>query len=119
MERLAPEVKSGIISEIIIPLLPELAKIIAAGWMGDVAFIATPTGRPMTTESFGNWFEDPDKAAVVPGPARGLRKAGARRAQTTVQQYPTSRQSTDGAWQDGSALHQECWSRETRAGSNG
>lgn len=22
-------------------------------------------------------------------------------------------------WQDGSALYQECWSRETRAGSNG
>ncbi|MFZ0494906.1 MAG: hypothetical protein WBE80_09000 [Methylocella sp.] len=93
MERLAPEVKSGIISQIIIPLLPQLAKIIAAGGMGDMALIATPAGRPMTTESFGNWFEDPDKAAAVPGSARGLRKVGATRAQL----YPSSRQPTDGA----------------------
>jgi integrase len=63
-----------------IPVLPELAEIIAATKTGDLAFVATPSGRPMTKESFGNWFKDACKAAGVPGTAHGLRKAGATRA---------------------------------------
>jgi integrase len=63
-----------------IPLLPELAEIIAVSKTGDLAFIATVTGTPMTKESFGNWFRDACKAAGVPGSAHGLRKAGATRA---------------------------------------
>ena len=63
-----------------IPLLPELAEVIAASKTGDLAFIATTTGTPMTKESFGNWFRDACKAAGVPGSAHGLRKAGATRA---------------------------------------
>jgi integrase len=63
-----------------IPLLPELAEVIAASKTGDLAFIATATGTPMTKESFGNWFRDACKAAGVPGSAHGLRKAGATRA---------------------------------------
>jgi integrase len=63
-----------------IPMLPELAEIIAATKTGDLAFIATPSGRPMTKESFGNWFKDACRAAGVPGTAHGLRKAGATRA---------------------------------------
>ena len=63
-----------------VPLLPELAEVIAASKTGDLAFIATTTGTPMTKESFGNWFRDACKAAGVPGPAHGLRKAGATRA---------------------------------------
>jgi integrase len=61
-----------------IPLLPELAEVIAARKTGDLAFIATATGTPMTKESFG--FRDACKAAGVPGSAHGLRKAGATRA---------------------------------------
>ena len=63
-----------------IPLLPELAEIIAATRTGDLALIATNDGRPMTKESFGNWFRDARRAAGVPGTAHGLRKAGATRA---------------------------------------
>jgi integrase len=63
-----------------IPLLPELAEVIAASKTGDLAFIATTTGTPMTKESLGNWFRDACKAAGVPGSAHGLRKAGATRA---------------------------------------
>src|SRR3977135_592665 len=52
----------------------------AATKIGDLAFVATPTGGPMTKESFGNWFRLACKAAGVPGAAHGLRKAGATRA---------------------------------------
>jgi integrase len=66
--------------QVVIPMLPELAEIIAATKTGDLAFVATPTGGPMTKESFGNWFRLACKAAGVPGAAHGLRKAGATRA---------------------------------------
>jgi integrase len=63
-----------------IPILPVLAEVIEATTTGDLAFVATPSGKPMTKESFGNWFRDACKAAGVPGSAHGLRKAGATRA---------------------------------------
>jgi integrase len=63
-----------------VPILPELAKIINETRTGDLAFIATPGGRPMRKESFGTWFRGACKAAGVPGSAHGLRKAGATRA---------------------------------------
>jgi len=65
---------------VIVPVLPPLAASIAAAPTGDLAFIAGPTGRPYTKESFGNWFREACKAAGVPGTAHGLRKAGATRA---------------------------------------
>jgi integrase len=66
--------------QVTIPLLPELARIIDATKTGDLAFIATAAGRPMTKGSFGEWFGNACKAAGVPGSAHGLRKAGATRA---------------------------------------
>lgn len=63
-----------------IPILPPLAKSIAEGPSGDLAFIVGDRGQPMTKESFGNWFRKACKAAGVPGAAHGLRKAGATRA---------------------------------------
>ncbi|MEJ0094570.1 MAG: tyrosine-type recombinase/integrase [Methylocella sp.] len=70
--------KTGTIVEI--PILPVLEKIIAVSKTGDGAFVATPSGDPMTKESFGNWFRDACNAAGVPGAAHGLRKAGATHA---------------------------------------
>jgi integrase len=67
-------------SQIVIPVLPELAVVIAETKTGDLALIATEHGRPMTKESFGNWFRGACRAAGVPGSAHGLRKAGATRA---------------------------------------
>lgn len=66
--------------QIVIPLLPELAATIAATKTGDLTFIATRRGAPMTKQSFGMWFRGACKAAGVPGSAHGLRKAGATRA---------------------------------------
>jgi integrase len=76
-------IKSGVITIrtaktgqlVIIPILQELAEIIAATKTGDLAFIATASGAPMTTASFGNWFREACAAAGVPGAAHGLRKA--------------------------------------------
>lgn len=65
---------------VVIPMLPELARIIAATRTGDMTFIATATGKPMVKEAFGNWFKAACVAAGVPGSAHGLRKAGATRA---------------------------------------
>lgn len=66
--------------QVTIPILPELAAIINATKTGDLAFIATQAGRPMTKASFGIWFGKACDAAGVPGSAHGLRKAGATRA---------------------------------------
>jgi integrase len=66
--------------QVTIPILPGLAKIINASPTGDLAFIATRAGKPMTKASFGIWFREACKAAGVPGSAHGLRKAGATRA---------------------------------------
>ncbi|WGJ16127.1 tyrosine-type recombinase/integrase [Methylocapsa sp. D3K7] len=63
-----------------IPILPELAEIIEGSKTGDLAFVATPIGKPMAKQSFGNWFREACKAAGVPGSAHGLRKAAATRA---------------------------------------
>lgn len=64
----------------IVPISPDLQEIINASPTGDLAFIATHDGRPMTKESFGNWFKRACKAAGVPGSAHGLRKASATSA---------------------------------------
>lgn len=66
--------------EVTIRILPPLAASIAASPVGELTFIAGERGRPMTKESFGNWFRDACAKAGVPGRAHGLRKAGARRA---------------------------------------
>jgi len=65
---------------VVIPLLEPLAKSIAASPTGDLAFICGEKGRPMTKESFGNWFRDVCAKAGVPGSAHGIRKAAATRA---------------------------------------
>jgi hypothetical protein len=61
-------------------IIPALARSIEASPTGDLCFIAGERGRPMTKESFGNWFREVCETAKVPGSALGLRKAGATRA---------------------------------------
>ena len=50
-----------------IPVLPDLAEVIAASRTGDLTFIARPDGRPMAKESFGTCFCGECKTAGVPG----------------------------------------------------
>jgi integrase len=72
--------KSGYKVEVTLPILPALARTLAAGPCGDLTFIVGARGRPLTKESFGNEFRDACRDAGVPGSAHGLRKLGATRA---------------------------------------
>lgn len=71
--------KTGI--EVAIPVLPALAKSLAACPPGaDLAYIVSSLGRAYTKESFGNWFHDVCVATGLPKrSAHGLRKACATR----------------------------------------
>ncbi len=62
-----------------IPVLPQLATIIAASPCGDLTFLVTEFGRPFTSNGFGNRFSKWCTAAGLPKgcSAHGLRKAGA------------------------------------------
>ena len=43
---------------VVIPILLPLQTSIETGPIGDLTFIADNNGRPMTKESFGNWFRE-------------------------------------------------------------
>lgn len=83
-----PHVKNGVATihtektgqVVTIPILPPLQASIAAGPIGELTYIAGESARPLTKESFGNYFREWCKEAGVPGSAHGLRKAGATRA---------------------------------------
>lgn len=63
-----------------LPILPVLARTLAAGPCGDLTFIAGEHGQPLTKESFGNLFREACREAGVPGSAHGVRKIAASRA---------------------------------------
>ena len=63
-----------------LPILPVLAKTLAARPRGDLAFIANASGQPFTKESFGNAFADACRAAGITKSAHGIRKLAATRA---------------------------------------
>jgi integrase len=82
-------VRNGVISidtektdtRVTIPLLPVLQATLDAGPIGELAFIATKTGQPLTKESLGNLFKEACKeAGITDKSAHGLRKAAATRA---------------------------------------
>lgn len=62
-----------------IKIEPELAATIEAGPIGEMTFIASEERKPLTKESFGNWFRDACRAAGVRKSAHGLRKTAATR----------------------------------------
>jgi len=63
-----------------IPILPVLARTLAAGPCGELAFIVGEHGKPFTKESFGKAFRDACRTAGVHKSAHGVRKIGATRA---------------------------------------
>jgi integrase len=72
--RLATE-KTG--ERVAIPILDLLAAAIESGPVGQMTFIASATGKPMTKESFGTMFREWCDAACVSKSAHGIRKAAA------------------------------------------
>lgn len=68
-------------TEVSIPILPVLAETLATGPTGDLAFIVGDNGRPLTKETFGNFFRRACNEAGLRGlSAHGVRKIGATRA---------------------------------------
>ena len=61
-----------------LPILDELASIIAATTCDHLTFLTTKWGKPFTAAGFGNWFRERcDEAGLPQCSAHGLRKAGA------------------------------------------
>lgn len=61
-----------------IPVIPELARILAAGPTGALTFLETEYGKAFTANGFGGWFRKRcDEAGLPHCSAHGLRKAGA------------------------------------------
>ncbi|RDJ11219.1 tyrosine-type recombinase/integrase [Rhizobium grahamii] len=56
---------------------PRIISLIEQTQTGDLAFIVSKKGTPLTKESFGNWFRDACRAAGVQKSAHGLRKFSA------------------------------------------
>jgi integrase len=67
-------------AEVIAPVLPPLARSLAARPTLVLNFIVGEHGQPMSKESFGNWFGEVCRAAGIMKSAHGIRKAGASRA---------------------------------------
>ena len=77
-----PHVRDGVLrfatektsERVSVGVSPALAEALAAGPCGELTYIATMDGRPMSKESFGNWFDEIAKAAareVRPWAAKG------------------------------------------------
>jgi integrase len=70
--------KTGV--ELVIPLHPALAAIIAAAPRDHLTFVTTRLGGPFGGSAFSRWFRNQcDKAGLPHCSAHGLRKAAARR----------------------------------------
>jgi integrase len=68
-------------TRVTIPVLPELAEILAAGPLGELSIIASKKGQPLRKEVVGNLFKKACVAAGIKGKsAHGIRKAAATRA---------------------------------------
>ncbi len=66
-------------TEVNITILPPLAETLAIGPTGDLAFIAGADGRPLTKETFGNYFREACNDAGIKKSAHGVRKLSATR----------------------------------------
>ena len=64
-------------TRVYVRMLPELVATLAAGPVGDLAFVATKSGRPFVKEAFGTFFSEACRAAGVRKSAHGLRKYAA------------------------------------------
>jgi integrase len=68
--------RSAVVVEV--PMIPELQRVIAASYCGDLTFLENERGRGFTAAGFGNKFREwCDEAGLPECSAHGLRKAGA------------------------------------------
>ena len=71
--------KSQGLTEVTVPMLPDFMEVIAAGPIGEVTFIVGENGRPITKETFGNYFREACMAIGITKRAHGVRKRMATR----------------------------------------
>ncbi|WP_273723921.1 tyrosine-type recombinase/integrase [Bartonella sp. AU18XJBT] len=69
--------KSQFKTDVFLPILPELAKTLETGPIGDETFICGKTNQKLSKESFGDTFRDACNAAGIKKSAHGLRKLAA------------------------------------------
>jgi integrase len=68
-------------TRVTLPVLPELAEILAAGPLGELSIVANKRGKPMDKGTIGNLFRKACRAAGIHNrSAHGIRKAAATRA---------------------------------------
>ncbi|WP_142416914.1 tyrosine-type recombinase/integrase [Bartonella massiliensis] len=72
--------KSKFQTDVFLPILPELAKTLEVGPIGNETFICNKVNEKFIKESFGNAFRDACNAAGIKKSAHGLRKLAATRA---------------------------------------
>ncbi|WP_375659375.1 tyrosine-type recombinase/integrase [Bartonella sp. MR30HLJHH] len=72
--------KSKFQTDVFLPILPELAKTLEIGPIGEKTFICSKMNQKFTKEGFGNAFRDACNAAGIKKSAHGLRKLAATRA---------------------------------------
>jgi integrase len=67
--------KTGVVAEV--PIMPPLARAIAATTTGINSYLVTSHGKPFAKAGFGNWFRDRIAEAGLPNgiAAHGIRKA--------------------------------------------
>ena len=67
-------------TRLLIPIHPELARVLAAAPRNNLTFLVTERGKQFTPQGFSNWFRDRCNEASLPQcSAHGLRKAAATR----------------------------------------
>lgn len=67
-------------AELVLQILPDLARALDAAPSGHLAFLVTKQGKPFSRRGFGQWFAKACDAAGLPHcRAHGLRKAATRR----------------------------------------
>ena len=69
--------KGGETVTVTLPILPVLQRTLAAGPIGDLAWICGERGGPFTKESFGNAFAEAARVAGIEKSAHGVRKIAA------------------------------------------
>ncbi|WP_019218561.1 tyrosine-type recombinase/integrase [Bartonella florencae] len=72
--------KSKFQTDVFLPILPELAKTLETGPIGDETFICSKINQKFIKESFGNAFRDACNEAGIKKSAHGLRKLAATHA---------------------------------------
>ena len=67
-------------AQLVIPMHPELRRVLDGAQGGAATFLATTRGKPFSPETFGNWLHDACEAAGLSGrSAHGLRRTASSR----------------------------------------